>query len=716
MRGSRLLVALSTLALLGVGGIVAIALSRPSEDTVATSGVAPQRYVVAVDAGERECQTVAVSRGRADVVRVSAAGRGENIGPVRLGVRGRGIEEKASLSGGIAEFSLPTPLGSGDHELCLTNLGSRTMFFAGEGPDVLATEDLTSEVGTYALWIELEDQDPKAWWSRMGGMVTRVGAVVGAPLGGASGWFALALYGGAIALALLGGAAAACLARRDVVDGRDGVCGSQSRSFERVAVGRWALTLVATIATASGAAWAIVTPTFQVPDEPAHYAYVQYIGETGKLPGASPELPAYSDEQTAAIDAIGSNALVGRANNRVRESSPDFASALEDSTALDSGNGGGQTGASPQPPLYYALAALPYRASSWAPLPVQVLVLRLFSVLLLAATAVIVALVVRELFPSFVWAPFVAGVVVALQPMIGFISAGATPEAMMDLVAVGLVLAVVRGLKRPTVGAAVAIGLFGGAGSVTKITLVALVPAAGLAVGLVAKRLRTVGRTGEARRAAVLGILALGALPFAYCVWTFSVGRGLFPPGASPGLLPADQIGSASAREFLSYTWQLYLPRAPWQVDQFAYFPLQETWIFGWLGRYGWLDYGIDGWLRDFGMYAIAFFAALAVSGAIRHREALRARKAELAVLVVMTSGLAVVIAAGGYQYQRNTGLPFEQARYLFPLAALYGALAVLAALGVGARLRPAIIWLLLVLCSAHGLTGPFLTLTRYYA
>ncbi len=716
MRRSRLLLTLFALALLGVSASVVLALTRPSEDTVATSGVVPQRYVVAVGAGDRECQTVSISKGSADVVRVSAAGRQQSIGPIRLSIRGRGLNERASLAGGLAEFSLSTPLNSGDHELCFTNAGRRTLFLAGEGPDVLATEDLTAEVGTYSLWIALEDQDPDAWWSRMRGMITRVGAVVGAPLGGASGWLALVLYGVAIALALLGGAAAACVARRGDVDGRGGVQASRHGSLERVAVGRWGLASVAAIAAASGAAWAIITPTFQVPDEPAHYAYVQYIGEMGKLPGGSPELQVYSDEQVAATEAIGTNALVGRADNRARESRPGFEAALENSTALDSGNGGGQTGASPQPPLYYALAALPYRASSWAPLPVQVLVLRLFSVLFFAATAVMVALVVRELFPSFVWAPFVAGAVVALQPMIGFISAGATPEAMMDLVAVGLVLAAVRGLKRPTTGAAIAIGLLGGAGAVTKITLVALVPAAGLAVGLVANRLRTAGRTAEARRAAVFGIGALAALPLAYCAWTLYVGRGLFPPGASPGLLPAEQIGPASAREFISYAWQLYLPRAPWQTDQFVYLPLEETWIFGWLGRYGWLDYGIDGWLRDLGMYVIAFFAALAVSGAVQHRSALRARSAELAVLVALTLGLAAVIAAGGYQYQRNTGLPFEQARYLFPLAGLYGALAVLATLGVGPKLRPVVIWLLFLLCSVHALSGPFLTLTRYYA
>jgi len=714
-RSLRILVLFASL-LLVVGAVVAAALVQPSQETLATSGVAPQRYVVALDAGDQECQRVVLPRGTADLVRVSVAGRDEGVGPLRLSIRGEGITRDAPLLEGVAEFSIPSGLEAGSYRLCFKNLGKNTLFLAGEGPDVLALEDLSAQEGTYALWVSFEDRDPSSWWSRTDGMIARVGAVVGAPLGGWSGWVAVVLFGGAIILALFGGAAAACVAgmsRAEVVAGGDTL---GWRSLEQAVLGRRALILVALIAGGTGSAWAIVTPTFQVPDEPAHYAYVQYIAETGKLPGASADLRAHSDEQAVATDAIGSNSLIGRATNRVRESRPEFEAVLDDSTKLKSDNGGGQTGASPQPPLYYAIAALPYRASSWAPLPVQILVLRLFSVLLLAATAVIVALVASELFPSFLWAGFVAGTVVALQPMIGFISAGATPEAMMDALAAGLVLVTVRGLRRPTVGIAIAIGLLGGAGAVTKITLVALLPAAGLAVGLVAKRLRDAGRHDEARRALTFGLLSALALPLLYVVWTFAVGRGLFPPGASPPVLPADRIGPASLREFLSYSWQLYLPRGPWQTDQFSYFPLEETWIFGWLGRYGWLDYGIDGWLRDFGMYAIAMFALLAIAGAIRYRAALRTRSSELLVMFVMTLCLAIVIAVGGYQYKRNTGLPFEQARYLFPLAALYGALAVLAVLGAGPKLRAGVVWLLLVLVTTHALTGPFLTLVRYYA
>ena len=40
----------------------------------------------------------------------------------------------------------------------------------------------------------------------------------------------------------------------------------------------------ADVALANGLAWSMITPPFEVPDENAHYAYVQQIVERGTLP------------------------------------------------------------------------------------------------------------------------------------------------------------------------------------------------------------------------------------------------------------------------------------------------------------------------------------------------------------------------------------------------------------------------------------------------
>ena len=54
---------------------------------------------------------------------------------------------------------------------------------------------------------------------------------------------------------------------------------------------------------------------------------------------------------------------------------------------------------------------------------------------------------------------------------------------------------------------------------------------------------------------------------------------------------PASEPAAPITRtEQLSYTWQLYLPRLPFMQDQFAYYPLWQTFFKGTIGVFGWLD------------------------------------------------------------------------------------------------------------------------------
>lgn len=704
---------LSAAGLLVVLGVAAWTLSRPGEDIVATTGVAPSRYVLQVERGEQACQPIGVQDGSADHLLFSVSSRAGQAGPVVVTVDGAPVARTAALPTGLVDLALAEEVGAGTHEICVRNRGERPLLLAGEGADVTASSGAPPAPGTYALWIQLEDRTPPAWLAVLPDTITRAGSAAGAPLGAVTGWLVLALVCGSLLLALVAGAAAAVDASGHAP--ASDADGDVTRRVRSLASGRGALVTAAVVAAACGAAWALLTPPFQVPDEPAHYAYTQYLAETASLPGGEPNRLAYSDEQTSAMAVVGANALVGRATNRAPATTEAVEQALRDGKDLPRDNGGGQTGASPQPPLYYGLAAVPYYAASWAAVPLRVLVIRLFSVLMLAATAVLVGLLARELLPRFSWAPLVAGLVVALQPVIGFVSAGATPEGLMDLIAAAFLLASVRAIRRPSVRAAVIVAVLAGAGVITKITLAALVPPAVLVVGLVAYRLAQRGDRSQAIRAALLGTVALGALPLLYAAWTLAAGRGLFPPGAAAGVLPPEAIPPASAREFVSYLWQLYLPRVPGQVDQFGYLPLEETWVFGWLGRYGWLDYGIDGWVRDLGLYIVCLLGVSAIAGLLRFRASVWAARWELLTFVTATASLAVVIAVGGYLYKRNTTLPFEQARYLFPLAGLYGLVAVASVLGPGRRLRAPVLWSLVVLLAIHELSGFFLTLIRYY-
>lgn len=692
-------------------GVSVVGLSQPVSQPVATSGVGPARYVASLGVNDRLCQEVRVVRGRADRIRISVTSdTGGASSALRVSVNGD-VVRRTVADDGYLIGDLGQSLGNGVHKVCLQNRGKAALLLAGDGPDVLSDPERKSIPGTYVLWVQLEDRSPDRWLDVMPSAIRRVGDTVGSTLGAASGWVALALLLVGLCVALLAVSAAAARCLRG-----PGPDTQEAANLNRLTSGRGALAVVWVVAGLSGAAWAILTPLFQVPDEPAHYAYVQYFAEKGALPGGSADLLPYSDEQAAAMNAVGSDALVGQPLNRVRESDPALERALDETTDLPRDNGGGRTGASPQPPLYYAAASVPYHLASWAPVPTRVLVLRLFSVALFAFTAVLIAVLAGELFPRLWWAPLVAGLAIGVQPMLGFVSAGATPEAFMDLVAAAFLLAAVRAIRKPSRRSAIAVGALAGAGVITKITLVGFVPAALLTLGIVAWRVKGTRGTREAALSTLLGAGALLVLPAAYIVWTMAVGRGVFPPGAAPPQLPPEQVPPATVREFLSYLWQLYLPRVPGQVDFFGFMPLQETWIYGWLGRYGWLDYGLSGWVREVGYYVVLGIGGLAVVGLLRERRSLWRARWEVLVFVVSAAGLAFVIAVGGYQYKRTTTLPFEQVRYLFPLAGLFALALVTAVIGTGRRLRPLAMWAVIVLASVHALTGPFLSLIRYYS
>ncbi|MBJ7329683.1 MAG: DUF2142 domain-containing protein [Solirubrobacteraceae bacterium] len=471
---------------------------------------------------------------------------------------------------------------------------------------------------------------------------------------------------------------------------------------------------VAVVAACMGSAWALLTPPFQVPDEPSHFAYAQYLGETLRLPGGDPSAPQYSDEAAAYLGNLGAGALIGQVHVVVPAESDPGPAGLAD-TKLLRDNGGGRTGASSHPPLYYLLEALPYRVFSGSDLTLRMLMMRLLSVLFFTGSAVLVALLAAEFFPRTPWAPAVAGLSIGLQPVMGFIAGGVSPDSLLTFLAVALMLALVRGIRRPSARAAIWIGGVAGLGALSKLTFLAFLPAA--VVGLLVVGGRVARNRGPWRGVTVTGVgaVALVAPLIVYVAWTVLQGRGLLPPGVSTPSMDPAFIQPRTNRELLSYMWQLYLPRVPGQVDFFGYSPIVNTWAHGFIGRYGWLDYGAPAWMMTLGSWILGLLGVLAVIGLGRNWRRVRDGWAELTVLGIAALGLLVLVASGGYEYKRTTGLVFEQARYLFPLAGLYGAAVVAACLSVGRRWAGTFAVVLVILAATHALSGLLLTVARYY-
>lgn len=479
-----------------------------------------------------------------------------------------------------------------------------------------------------------------------------------------------------------------------------------------------AVSLVFVVAVANGAAWSLLTPPFQVPDETAHFAYVQSIAENGSPSGAAGR-PEFSSEQIQAMTAMGTLNIIG--NPLVQSPVDDLAATAalrEAAKVARRDDGGGPSSASSQPPLYYGLAALPYKAFSWATLPTRLHAMRALSILMFAFGAGLCALIAAEFLPRYPWAPVVGGLAVALSPYTAFISSGVTPDALLLTLSAAAILLVARAFRRGlTVRRVLALGLTLGAGILTKLTFLAFLPPTLLVLAFLAFRERRRNMTNE--RGGAFGgfgtaLVAAITLPIVALFLT----RVIFQSGTpqpEPSNVTVGLESTTNLRAILVYGWELFLPRLPFMVPQFGYSPLLSTWIDGFAGRYGWLDYAAPTWVATWFRFFLAATGFLTVSAIIKARETVFSRGLEVFSYIAFSLALGAVVAKVGYDYRRATGLVFEQPRYLFGLVGLYSGFIAVACLGLGRRTAPKLAVVAIGLFCLHDLSGLTQTMLRYY-
>ncbi len=473
--------------------------------------------------------------------------------------------------------------------------------------------------------------------------------------------------------------------------------------------------MCALVALANGVAWSLIVPPFQVPDENAHYAYVQQVAERGTLPRQTQPEGPLSPREDQLLSALLTFGVVGRANNPapdtevqqqvidqiVRQNLP----AVGSGTALTATN---------NPPLYYAFQAIPYKLVPGGKVLDKLAAMRLLSALMGAATVLLVFMFLRELLPGARWAWPTGALLVAFEPLFGFMSGGVNNDDLLYLTAAGVLWAVARAFRRGfTPAGGILIGGCLGVGLISKLTLLGFVPAVALALVLLTRRAWSHDRRGATR--GLLWAVGLSATPIAayvlldHLVW----GRGAIPGGV--GSVKAIGLRPFNVNEEVSHVWQLFLPRL-WMRPQFNYSPLWSTWFEGFVGRLGWLDYGFPAWFYRMAEVVSLSVCALAVAELVRRRDALRRRAGELGVYVVALCGLCAEIGIESYRYLVANGGVFEQARYLLPLLCLYGAIVALAVRFLGPRWGPALGALLVVLAVGHDLFAQAITISRYYA
>ena len=483
-------------------------------------------------------------------------------------------------------------------------------------------------------------------------------------------------------------------------------------ALRRVPRAAWACAAVAML---NAVVWAMLTPPFHVPDEPQHVAYAQYFAETGKLPRPV-QGTVFSNEEAAAADAVGMNSVIGNRGGR-----PPWTEAQEDglraslARPLSRVSQGGNSNVTNNPPLYYFAEAIPYKLASSGDFFARLFWMRLLSALLAGVTVLFVFLFLRELLPAAPWAWTVGALAVAFQPTFGFISGGVNNDSLFFTAAAATFFLLARAFRRGltprlglALGVAVAVGVLG------KATMVGLLP--GVALGLAALAWRAgPERRGAALRGAAVAVAAVAVPVAAYML----ANRLAWDRPLWSGAGTASTTGSghpSSTSGLLSYAWQFYLPRLPFMsAFKPTGYPVWEVWFKGFIGRFGWLDYGFRQWVYWLALGIWVPMLALAGAALYRARAVLRARWPEAATYAGMTVGLLVLIVIAGYRGRIDSQTVFEQARYLLPLLCLYAGVVALAARGAGRRLAPAAGGVLVGLAMGHGLFAMLLTVSRFY-
>jgi 4-amino-4-deoxy-L-arabinose transferase-like glycosyltransferase len=479
------------------------------------------------------------------------------------------------------------------------------------------------------------------------------------------------------------------------------------RGMRRLPPAAWACMAVAGL---NAACWSLITPPFQTPDEPSHYAYTQDLLETGGLP-SSPLEEFSTSEGVALRDLHQPQVRYNPQNHTI------FTAAAQHQLEVDLARPFSSVShsagvATAEPPLYYALEAIPYYVGSGGTVLDRLALMRLLSSLMAALTAFFVFLFVRETLPGAPWAWTVGGLGAAFAPLLGLMGGSVNPDSLLFAISAALLYLLARGFRRGFTpglaalsGAAIAIGV------ITKLSFAGLLPGALLGLVVLTVRARRTSR-GAAYRSLALALTIAASLPSIYVVTNLLTGRAAY------GTLTSN-VTSTTGRSLaseLSYIWQFYLPRLP---GMHSYFPGILTpvkfWIDGFVGLYGWVDTVFPAWVYELALVPIGLIGVLLLSGIFQGRLSLRSRLSELCVYGTMAIGLASVVGASDYlEYPLSTG-SYAQPRYLMPLLALYGAALAVAARGAGRRWGPVVGAAIVIGLIAHDLFSGLLEISRFY-
>jgi Predicted membrane protein (DUF2142) len=482
------------------------------------------------------------------------------------------------------------------------------------------------------------------------------------------------------------------------------------------------------IAALNACCWALITPVFQGPDEVDHFAYTQSLVERGQKPTDDQSSPIlrWSSAENLALQDTGF-----LTDHQVGDSRAPWLSAQARTYGAhvrrerpNRSDGGGYTTSAAHGPIYYLALAPAYAATRTASIFSQLTLMRFVSALIGALVVLFTYLLARELAPRRAWLGVLAGLLVAYEPMYGFISGIVNNDVGVNATAAALELLLIRLLRR---GITIPWGALTGA----VLLLLPSVKGTGLSLYPIAALVFAVALWRNHRRADLAGWAALAIVALVVGELIAHVLNPAFAPPASGGGGggggPASAIGSNANAvsealhhipDYLSYLWQVFLPRLPFMAHHFAPGKYPGFVIFierGW-GAFGWYDVFFPSWVY-FAILAVSVlvFLVLAPWAALRERRWLRARWAETLTVVLTPAAVIVGFTAAYYSVEPRPVIA-EFGRYVFPAIGPIALFVVGALHALGRRRLPVIGTGLLVAMIVLTYAAQLLTLTSFYA
>lgn len=478
-----------------------------------------------------------------------------------------------------------------------------------------------------------------------------------------------------------------------------------------------ALLLILIAAALQSLAWNLALPAFQGPDEDAHFAYVQRLAETGKLPTVSGGQAPVSLQEHDALTYLNLFPLRGVFAARPAWSAADLALWRQLERTLPAGgkaDGSGPNAVGNDPPLYYALMAVPYLIFSGLPLLKLIFVLRLFNAILYLTTIVLTWTIAGDLFGKVRWKQMLAAGAVALEPQLAFMSAVINADSLLIALTTAFLLAALRvAMRGPTPGRVLTMSLLAAASCLTHGRGLVTLPV--LAIALVCGWAK---HRPQPREAAAQGALCAGTLSAAAALY-FLFGT---PTGASNAyggqVTQLNGRGSFGVVGFVEYLWRFYLPGLPGMGARLGpAFGFKQVFIETFYGAFGWLEVKFKPHIYDvLELASVAGLICLAAICVLR-RKVLRAAWPQVSVL----AGLLVVTVGFLHYVSYRTlvgddgGDPLIVGRYLLPIVSLFG-LAIAFTIGsLPRRLGPYAAAVVLAAGLLLCMTGIGITAVRFY-